>query len=108
MQFAHLHRRTVTLDIGLELHRLRRNAQHQGAEHPVVPFHQIGLYPSGVGRGELTVGILDDLVIDAVGELGIESRQVEHAGVHVAPPLAETMSGDPKFLCVYHLRASSS
>ena len=38
MQLAHLHRRTDALDVRAKLHRFRRNAQHQGAEHPVVPF----------------------------------------------------------------------
>ena len=102
VQLSHLHRRSVALDVGTEIHRLRRNAQHQGAEHPIVPLRQVGLYASGVGRGELTVSVLDDLTVEAVWEPGVESGQLEYAGVHVAPPLTETMGRDPKVLAICH------
>ena len=76
VQLSHLHRCSVVLYIGTELHRLRRNAQHQGAEHPVVSFRQVGLYAPGVGGGELTVSVFDDFIVEAVWKPGVESRQV--------------------------------
>jgi hypothetical protein len=60
-----------------------------------------------VGRGELTVSVLDDLLVETVWEPVVESGQVEYAGVHVASPLTETMGRDPKVLAICHSRASS-
>ena len=40
------------------------------------------------------------------GSLVSRGGQAEYAGVHVAPPLTETMGRDPKVLVICHLRAS--